>query len=243
MISENTLQSHKLNHSSLTKKFAAGTTLIFIGSMLSACSTLATFPNAMISTAMNSTADFSLSANSGSILIARPAPRISPNVMYAAGTRPLGSEPRMLGYAPSSTNGESINYQTPIAKINRASSTIKMTESDDFRIVSHLSNLLPSGTYKVRLVQRNPRWYAPDSYYSRRKLLVPPAGSAPRFLKGALGIGAIFLQPLNALNSLLQIPLHCAKEFTEDVAGIQVPEKTYQELQEAVELGNTIVIE
>jgi hypothetical protein len=120
---------------------------------------------------------------------------------------------------------------------------IKIVGMDDTGHVSHVGESVPSGAYKVGLIQRNPRWYAPDAYYTSRNLKVPPAGSAPRFLKGALGVGAIFLQPLNALNTLLQIPLHCAKEYTADVGGVQLPENTYLELQRAMRLGNTVVIE
>lgn len=189
----------------------------------------------------------------GSILIARPAPQV--NVMYAAARslRLSGSEPRMLGFAPTSANDKDVVSQQLIATINRKASTIKIngvkingvkiTEVGAPGLVQRLSDSVPSGAYKVGLIQRNPRWYAPDAYYTRRNLQVPPAGSAPRFLKGALGIGALFLEPLNALNTFLQIPLHCAKEYTEDVGGIQLHEETYLELQSAVELGKTVVIE
>ncbi len=184
----------------------------------------------------------------GSILIARPAPQV--NVMYAAAgsSRLSGSEPRMLGFAPTSANDKDTNdidivSQQLVATINRKASTVNISGIDSPGLVYQLGDSVPSGAYKVGLIQRNPRWYAPDAYYTRRNLKVPPAGSAPRFLKGALGIGAIFLQPLNALNTLLQIPLHCAKEYTEDVGGVQVPEETYLELQRAVELGKTVVIE
>jgi hypothetical protein len=179
----------------------------------------------------------------GSILIARPAPKI--NVMYAAaGSSGLpGSEPRMLGFAPISSEGKGLISQRPVATIKRSASTVTISGTNESGVVRHMSESVRSGTYKVGLMQRNPRWYAPDSYYTRRNLKVPPAGSAPRFLKGALGVGAIFLQPLHAINTLLQIPLHCAKEFTDDVGGVQVPENTYLELQHALKLGNEVVIE
>lgn len=188
-------------------------------------------------------AHHSETTRSGSILIARPAPRV--NVMYAAAdsSRLSGSEPRILGFAPTLTDDKGLISQSPVATINRSAATVAVSGLDEPGVVRQISESIPSGPYKVGLIQRNPRWYAPDSYYTRRNLKVPPAGSAPRFLKGALGIGAIFLQPLNALNSLLQIPLHCAKEYTEDVGGVQLPEDTYLELQRALKLGNTVVIE
>jgi hypothetical protein len=149
----------------------------------------------------------------------------------------------MLGFSPTSTDENGLIRQRPVARIDRSESTIAINGMDEPGIVRQISESIPAGAYKVGLIQRNPRWYAPDSYYTQRNLNVPPAGSAPRFLKGALGIGAIFLQPLNTLNSLLQVPLHCAKEFTEDVGGVQLPEDTYLELQRALKLGNTVVIE
>lgn len=249
---------------SMVCRFPAAGAFIVAASMLTGCSAYSYDRSGLMSNALFSAdhtskraisnnshlisesyqlAHLSEKTSSGSILIARPAPQI--NVMYAsAGSSDLSrSEPRMLGFAPTSANEKGLISHTPVATINRKASTVAISGLDEPGIVRQISDSIPAGAYKVGLIQQNPRWYAPDSYYTRRKLSVPPAGSAPRFLKGALGIGAIFLQPLNALNSLLQIPLHCAREFSEDVGGVQLHEDTYLELQRALKLGNTVVIE
>ncbi|RME62032.1 MAG: hypothetical protein D6780_00515 [Candidatus Dadabacteria bacterium] len=47
---------------------------------------------------------------------------------------------------------------------------------------------------KTALIYNYPLWYAPDEYFRSRGLVVPPEGSKERYLKGALGGKAIFLE-------------------------------------------------
>jgi hypothetical protein len=218
----------------------------------------------------------------GSLLIARPAPVITtPTIMYAQNNLDCQGDNchdvKLLGFTPESIEAvaklSGVRGQR-VATINRSVKEIDFNSSNQDKITTNIirsDDNLTKGLYKVSLIQagskRNmPRWYAPDSYYEKRKLPIPPTGSAPRFLKGALGVGAVFLQPLvffsenhgaenNGINNELisstdnktdrfnqGVPLHCSKEYTEDVGGIQVSERVFQLITNRFRNGDTILL-
>jgi hypothetical protein len=203
----------------------------------------------------------------GSILIARPAPKITTR-HFKESDFDTQTE-RMLAFSPLDNSALGDPFKRVPFIINRNQKKLRLanlTEESTSHKTLRVKNVKhslphPSGAYHVTLVQDAPRWYAPDSYFERRNISVPPAGSALRYLKGALGLGSIFLELGSNLATFAQngihnnnnsnastpgshvsFPIHCAKEYTEDVGGIQVSEKVFKKLKETVRAGNVVII-
>ena len=99
-----------------------------------------------------------------------------------------------------------------------------------------MKNIAPKLTGKspVALKVNNPTWYAPDSYYEKRSLPVPQNGSKDRYLKGALGNQAIFLESGEAI--------HNSKIWSDEVGGIRVSKGIMEILFPSIKLGEFINI-
>ena len=155
----------------------------------------------------------------GSILLSRsapPAPALKP--------APL------LGFVPTRSSTEVLS---PSIVIDRTSGTLSLpgsTESLPVRVPSDLAQ----GTHPVLLKQMNPLWYAPDSYYAQRGMLLPPSGDRVRYLRGALGTHAIFLGD--------NFALHSAPLWTENVGGVQLNADMLQSLFARVQVGALVEI-
>jgi hypothetical protein len=163
--------------------------------------------------------DLKLSSSSGSVLIARVAPQIS-NLDE--------SNYRALGFLPlpePENRSAHIDLKNNFIRING--------KNAEYQIINS-SLVIPSGSYTVLLKQQNPTWYAPDSYYQLRKLPVPPLGSKDRYLRGALGKHAIFLD-----NNLI---LHDTRAWSDEVGGVQLESQTLQELFEVTNVEDKITV-
>jgi hypothetical protein len=137
--------------------------------------------------------------------------------------------------------------------INRSAGTITVrglganpvvipVEGADRMLLSSTSHteILPSGARvrphaSIELKQESPLWYAPDSYFERRGLPVPPPFSHTRFRRGALGPFALFLTG--------EIPLHSAPFWSDEVGGLRVSEEVASALFQHLPLGATIDLE
>ncbi len=93
---------------------------------------------------------------------------------------------------------------------------------------------LPPGQYTVLHKQKSPLWYAPDSYFSSRMLPIPEAGDKSRYLRGALGEFAIFIDK--------EIPLHCGPVWNADIGGVRLDEAELSKLFYSVAVGAAITI-
>ncbi len=100
--------------------------------------------------------------------------------------------------------------------------------------VSHADKKIRPGSYRVQLISSSPVWYAPNTYYERRSLPTPPEGSIQRYLKGALGNHAIFLDS--------SLAVHSAMEWSEDVGGIQVSNEVFEHLLSHLDVGDVVEI-
>jgi len=94
---------------------------------------------------------------------------------------------------------------------------------------------IPVGSYTVVHKQKDPLWYATDTYFTRRGLSVPPEGDRNRLLRGALGSLVIFLDN--------QIPIHNGPIWNEDVGGGRLEDDALQVIYENLELGDQILVE
>lgn len=88
-------------------------------------------------------------------------------------------------------------------------------------------NRVTPGNYSIAMKLENPSWYAPDTYFSKRELSVPPANDRLRYRKGAFGSAVVYLNN--------GIPIHSSEIEDSDVEGIKVPEDLMTSL---IELAN-----
>jgi hypothetical protein len=102
----------------------------------------------------------------------------------------------------------------------------------DFKASGTVS--LASGAYALQRKDREPLWYAPDTYFERRMLQVPPPQDPIRYRRGALGSYAMFLTP----ESFIHSSLVCSEE----VGGLKLEETELSSLFEALPLGSSVVV-
>jgi lipoprotein-anchoring transpeptidase ErfK/SrfK len=95
------------------------------------------------------------------------------------------------------------------------------------------ANIQP-GNYSLQQKQRTPLWYAPDGYFRKRQLAVPPAGDRLRYLKGALGEYALFPSP--------EFAIHTAPVWTDDVGGLRVSKEDLIAIYFKLNIGSSIVV-
>jgi hypothetical protein len=90
------------------------------------------------------------------------------------------------------------------------------------------------GEYFLQHKQKNPLWYAPDTYFTRRNLTPPEQGNRLKYRKGALGKFAIY--------PTTSFPIHCAPVWSEDVGGLRVSLAELSSIYHIVPLGAPVVI-
>ena len=126
---------------------------------------------------------------------------------------------------------------TPICVIDRGNGKISLRaeEKEIFSYSGELSPTLAPGRFKIALKQSSPSWYAPDSYFLRRKLDLPPQGSRERLRKGALGDTALFLDNGFAI--------HTGPLFSEEVGGMRITKAAATELTKLLPVGSVVEIQ
>lgn len=150
---------------------------------------------------------------SGSILIARPAPMVF-----------IGSEGSLLGF-----------FGTSSVQIDRSRGEIVVTGAESIRVkISGIENLTGSEAV-VSLKQKDPVWYAPEEYYRKRGLVVPPDYSRDRFLKGVLGEYVLYLND--------EVPLHSGRFELDEVGGLRAEDtKDFSKIYYALNVGSKVSI-
>ena len=120
--------------------------------------------------------------------------------------------------------------------IDTSAKKVVLMEGDrvvDAAAVENLGNV-KAGTYQLLHKQRNPLWYAPDGYFSRRNLKVPPQGDRSRYRRGALGDFALFIDK--------DTPIHSSPVWADDVGGIRVAEGDLSRLYYRLDVGSFIEV-
>jgi hypothetical protein len=138
----------------------------------------------------------------------------------------------MLGFAPHTVRS-SDSRLTAV----RSDRTIVIMDgaSTVQRISGEGIEQLKPGKYTVAHKQRAPLWYAPDQYFSRRSVAIPPANHQERYRRGALGEFALFLDSGS--------PIHAGSIWSEDVGGVRVAEEDMARLYYAVAVGATLEVQ
>lgn len=93
---------------------------------------------------------------------------------------------------------------------------------------------LAPGEYPLQHKQRNPLWYAPDEYFSRRELRVPPRGDHFRYRRGALGNYAVY--------PTMDFAIHSGPFWSEEVGGLKVSETDLASIFVMLNVGTPIVV-
>lgn len=112
--------------------------------------------------------------------------------------------------------------------------TLALPGSAPVTIQAQGTYALKPGTYSVALKQNEPLWYAPPTYFLRRGIQVPAEGSKARFMRGALGSKAIFLDR--------EIPIHSGPVWTEEIGGLRVSEADMAKIFDAIAIGGKVEV-
>ena len=190
--------------------------------VLSSCSPHS--PNPTYSSSQNWNSD-------GSIVLARPIPA---STVFSNGTlsgiKSVGNTP-LLGFMPVqfAVAGEWLS-------IDRSKHTITLMSGAIERqsVSGEGFETLNPGVYSLLHKQRNPLWYAPDSYFEIRKLSTPAQGDRERYRRGALGDYALFIGQ--------DIPLHSGPIWTSEIGGLRLSDTDISRLYYQLDVGAVIEV-
>lgn len=161
--------------------------------------------------------------DSGTIVIASPLPEVtSPSVRT------------MLGFLPADIDERgtwlSISLSEKTARLMKGAKEILSA-----RINPMQKDGLAPGSYELLHKQRNALWYAPEDYFTNRRMSVPPSGGNERYLRGALGDFVLYIDR--------NLPLHCSPISAPEIGGIRVQEADLARLYYHLEVGALIEVE
>ncbi len=163
---------------------------------------------------------------SGSITLSRSNPGQAISNSYDTPSTALGFVPASLHGAPTGS----------WVSIDTSKKSLELMKGD--QVVAHLSGLgvesLKPGLFKVKHKQRNPLWYAPDSYFTARSLPTPMEGDKARFRRGALGDFVIFLDQ--------DTPIHSGPIWLDSIGGVKMDEAELSKLYYSLEVGAAVEV-
>lgn len=138
-----------------------------------------------------------------------------------------------LGFIPAALHG------TPSGSwlsIDREHSSIQLMKGDQvvYKLKGDGFPELKGGLYKVKHKQRNPLWYAPDSYFQERNLQPPAEGDKSRFRRGALGDFVIFIDQ--------ETPIHSGPMWLPAIGGVKMDEADLSKVYYSLEVGSEIEV-
>lgn len=166
---------------------------------------------------------------------AAPAP--APDEL-AAQLNPDGIPQRLaplIGYFPPALSYMPAENEAWL-ELNRAQQTLVLYKGNsvvkEMKVEGAIS--LDPGDYFLQHKQKDPLWYAPNEYFAKRQLNVPPENDRRRYRKGALGKFALF--------PTTTFPIHCAPVWTSDVGGVRVSESDLHSIFVMIPVGAPVVI-
>lgn len=151
------------------------------------------------------------------------------------------SAPNLLGYFPSKLKPEEKRFKSPYIIIDSNKNTLKLFKDGQLKLSQKIQDQLSieKGIYKILLKQEFPKWYAPDSYYTKRGLNIPPAGDKSRYLRGALGRYVMYPKS--------DFPIHSAPSFFtnyhEEIGGLRLSEQDLKLIFELINIGDNLVVD
>lgn len=103
----------------------------------------------------------------------------------------------------------------------------------------------PRGLFKIKRMEKDPVWEAPDWHYVEKGLPVPPYDSPSRRIRGAMGTSAIYLGDGIAIHGteLPQLILNPDPEARRVSHGcIRLTNEAARELMHLVDVGTPVLI-
>jgi hypothetical protein len=140
----------------------------------------------------------------------------------------------MLGFVPviasRTSNWLEISLKDKSLKLMNGTKELASSQLD---LNETFSGIEP-GNYQVLHMQKNPLWYAPDSYFTSRGLNLPPQGDKNRYRRGALGEYAIYIKK--------DTPIYSGPVLLDDIGGIRVEEKKLSSVYYQLQVGSLVEV-
>jgi hypothetical protein len=177
-------------------------------------------------------------SESGTIILSRGLGAVpeGPSVVFG---NPGASTPMfapLLGYVPPSIAFVPAQNETWI-KLDRKSNTLTVLKGAS--VVKEIQGEgavdLEPGVYSLQFKQKDPSWYAPDDYFVKRHLVVPPEGDSRRFRRGALGTYALYPTATFAV--------HSGSIWSKDVGGLKISKSELSSIYYLLPLGASVQVE
>jgi hypothetical protein len=153
---------------------------------------------------------------------------------------PASTDPR-LRYAPV------IGFFPPVANFNPADNELWIqidSTSRELKVFKGKEQIksvtgegqisLAPGEYPLQHKQKDPLWYAPDQYFEKRRLRVPPRGDNFRYRRGALGTYAIY--------PTTSFPIHSGPIWSEEVGGFKISETDLASIFTMIQPGTPVIV-
>ena len=174
-------------------------------------------------------------ASSGSVVVSLPVPSATAEVYVNNFSSDETTMSPLLGYLPPVSSYLPTENEVWI-QVDREAMKVAVFKGKAMikEIAAEGLVALNSGDYFVKLKQKDPIWYAPDSYFAERELVVPSAEDKVRYRRGALGKYAIY--PTD------NFAIHSAPIWSKDVGGIRVSSADLASIYYLVPLGTPVVV-
>jgi hypothetical protein len=121
-------------------------------------------------------------------------------------------------------------------ELERESSTIRIFKGKEKlkEIVGKGKISLAPGEYPLQHKQKNPLWYAPDEYFEKRQLKIPPRGDHFRYRRGALGNYAIY--------PTMDFIIHSGPFISEEIGGLKVSDSDLSSIFSLINISSPIIV-
>jgi hypothetical protein len=157
----------------------------------------------------------------GALALVRPIPK-------------EGNYPEPMARMRSSMTAEGDGLPRLIVESAKHTLTLNLPGETPVVMKAYGAYALKHGSYSVALKQTDPLWYAPPTYFLRRGMKVPNEGNKSRYMRGALGRKALFIDK--------QVAIHTGPVWNEEIGGIKVSEDDMARLFETVGIGTTVEV-
>ncbi len=171
-------------------------------------------------------------APSGTIVLSRQLPDLlevaSIEEKHSSTMAPL------IGYVPPSSaflpaDNETwleINRETLLVSLHKGKEVIQAVQGEG-------KIALKPGIYPLQQKQKSPVWYASDEYFTKRALPVPKEEEA-RYLRGALGPYALYLDTT--------FPIHSSAVWSDEVGGVRISRMELSAIYDQLPIGTSVVV-
>jgi hypothetical protein len=166
----------------------------------------------------------------GSLALSRPVP--PPSKLLAAAPLEVASDTPRASLKASST--ENSNAASIVISRNDKTLTAMRPGESPLVLRTEGAQHLKAGSFSITQKQEDPLWYAPNRYFTKRSLSVPPEGSRERFKRAALGSRTLFLND--------QTPIHSGPVWMQEIGGLQVKPSEMAQIYSMIAIGTRVEV-